>query len=139
MLRWRVRMVRALRLVGEVRQVLVDVGGRDGGLQLVALAQAGHFPLPGVQGGGVFGVGLRGFVCVAAREACVDFVVDGAAEGFADALAERLVKRLMTVWEVGCIGLTCMPTAAAFRLSNRLEGLLETVSLSVSRKLVRLG
>jgi hypothetical protein len=49
-------------------------------------ADARHFAVPFFEDVLVFGVGGCGFLAAAAREACVDLVVEGPADGFADAL-----------------------------------------------------
>ena len=55
-------------------------------LRAAHAAHAGHLAVACFEDALVFGVGRGGFLAVAAREAGVDFVVEGAADGFTDAL-----------------------------------------------------
>ena len=91
-------------------------------LRAAHAAHAGHFAVAGFEDALVFGVGCGGFLAVAAREAGVDFVVEGAADGFADALGEGVSKcqRLRVLGDE--LQLTCKPCAAAFRFANVLLG-----------------
>jgi hypothetical protein len=61
-------------------------------LRATIVGHAGHFAIACFKDALVFGVGCGGFLAVAAREAGVDFVVEGAADGFADALGCILVS-----------------------------------------------